>query len=125
MDLYRAGDARLTGEALIGGLFAFVAAWITVALLMKWLQRYSYTPFVFYRLSARHPAAGADLCVWLVARGGSRLASAPRHAPGFERQGEQGLPGGRRRRGRHCAASEGRPHRAAPPRRQACRPASG
>jgi len=50
VDLYRAGDARLTGEALIGGLFAFVAAWITVALLMKWLQRYSYTPFVFYRL---------------------------------------------------------------------------
>lgn len=50
LDLYRAGDARLTGEALIGGFFAFVAAWIAVALLMRWLRHNSYTPFVAYRL---------------------------------------------------------------------------
>ena len=51
VDLYRAGDARLTGEALLGGFFAFVAAWIAVALLMKWLRHFSYTPFVVYRVA--------------------------------------------------------------------------
>lgn len=51
VDLYRAGDARLTGEALIGGFFAFIAAWIAVAFLMKWLRHNSYTPFVVYRLA--------------------------------------------------------------------------
>lgn len=51
IDLYRAGDARLTGEALLGGFFAFVAAWIAVALLMKWLRHFSYTPFVVYRVA--------------------------------------------------------------------------
>lgn len=50
VDLYRAGDARLTGEALLGGFFAFIAAWIAVALLMKWLRHFSYTPFVVYRV---------------------------------------------------------------------------
>lgn len=51
IDLYRAGDARLTGEALLGGFFAFIAAWIAVALLMKWLRHFSYTPFVVYRVA--------------------------------------------------------------------------
>ncbi len=51
IDLYRAGDARLTGEALMGGFLAFIAAWIAVVLLMNWLKRFSYTPFVFYRLA--------------------------------------------------------------------------
>ena len=51
VDLYRAGDARLTGEALLGGFFAFIAAWIAVALLMKWLRHFSYTPFVVYRVA--------------------------------------------------------------------------
>jgi len=71
VDLYRAGDARLTGEALIGGFFAFVAAWIAVALLMKWLRHYSYTPFVIYRL-----ALGILLLVLIYGFGWSPGASA-------------------------------------------------
>ena len=50
-DLYRAGNARLTADAVIGAGLAFVAAWITIALMMRWLKSASYTPFVIYRIT--------------------------------------------------------------------------
>ena len=49
-DLYKAGDADLTSEALLGGALAFVSALAAITLLMNWLQRQSYTPFVLYRI---------------------------------------------------------------------------
>lgn len=49
-DLYKAGNTRLTADAVLGGALAFVAAWIAIALMMRWLRRANYTPFVIYRL---------------------------------------------------------------------------
>lgn len=49
-DLMQRGDASFTSYALTGGLLAFVSAFISIALLMKWLRQQSYTPFVIYRV---------------------------------------------------------------------------
>lgn len=49
-DLYKAGNAQVTSDALFGGILAFFAALASIALLMKWLERQSYTPFVIYRV---------------------------------------------------------------------------
>ncbi|WP_421725204.1 undecaprenyl-diphosphate phosphatase [Bauldia sp.] len=49
-DLYRAGDARLTADAALGGALAFAFALIAIALMMRWLRRSTYTPFVIYRI---------------------------------------------------------------------------
>lgn len=49
-DLYRGGDTRLTGHAVLGGVLAFAAAWGAIALMMRWLKRASYMPFVVYRI---------------------------------------------------------------------------
>jgi undecaprenyl-diphosphatase len=50
IDLYRGGNAQLTGDAIFGGILAFFAALAAIALLMNWLKRQSYTPFVIYRV---------------------------------------------------------------------------
>ena len=50
-DLYKAGDAHLTIDALIGGVLAFVSAFIAIWLMMAWLRRASYMPFIVYRLA--------------------------------------------------------------------------
>ncbi|MFI8415843.1 undecaprenyl-diphosphate phosphatase [Serratia sp. NPDC078593] len=50
-DLYQSGDARLTADAILGGGFAFLAAWAAVVLMMRWLNRASYLPFVIYRIA--------------------------------------------------------------------------
>lgn len=50
-DLYKGGDARLTGDAIVGGVMAFFAAWAAIALMMRWLARATYTPFVVYRIA--------------------------------------------------------------------------
>lgn len=49
-DLYR-GGGRVTADALIGGAFAAVFAWIAIAVMMRWLERATYTPFVVYRIA--------------------------------------------------------------------------
>lgn len=61
-DLYRAGNAQLTADALLGAALAFVTALAAIALLMNWLKRQTYTPFVVYRL-----ILGVVLLVLLVA----------------------------------------------------------
>lgn len=50
IDMISSGDSELTTDALLGGIFAFVFALAAIALLMKWLQRQNYTPFVVYRI---------------------------------------------------------------------------
>ena len=50
-DLSTQGDTRLTADAVVGGLLAFAAAWIAVALMMRWLRHATYTPFVLYRIA--------------------------------------------------------------------------
>lgn len=49
-DLHKGGNAELTSEAVFGGILAFIAALASIAILMKWLERQSYTPFVIYRV---------------------------------------------------------------------------
>jgi undecaprenyl-diphosphatase len=50
LNLARSGDVSVTSYAIWGGLLAFVSALAAIALLMKWLARQSYTPFVVYRV---------------------------------------------------------------------------
>lgn len=48
--LYKTGDARLTADALVAAGLAFVAALIAIVLMMAWLRRATFTPFVIYRI---------------------------------------------------------------------------
>lgn len=59
-NLYRSGDVVLGETALLGAALAFVMALITILLMMGWLKRASFTPFVVYRL-----VLGAALLWWV------------------------------------------------------------
>ncbi len=60
LDLAKAEDAQLTADALIAAGLSFVMALIAIAAMMAWLKRFSFTPFVWYRLGL------AGLLFWLV-----------------------------------------------------------
>lgn len=60
LELYRLGDVTLTVEAGFSAALAFVAALAAIALLMRWLRRARFTPFVVYRV-----IVGAALLVWV------------------------------------------------------------
>lgn len=49
-ELYQSGDARLTTDAALAAALAFAAALIAITLMMRWLARASFTPFVIYRI---------------------------------------------------------------------------
>jgi undecaprenyl-diphosphatase len=49
-DLYKSGNTQLTSDALFGGVLAFLFALAAIALLMNWLKRQTYTPFIIYRV---------------------------------------------------------------------------
>ena len=49
-ELIAAGDATLQGDAVIAAFFAFLSALIAIALMMRWLRRATFTPFVAYRM---------------------------------------------------------------------------
>ena len=50
LDLHESGDLALTRSALLAGLLAFIAALMAIAVMMQWLKRASFTPFVIYRI---------------------------------------------------------------------------
>jgi undecaprenyl-diphosphatase len=50
LDLHESGDLALTRAALLAALLAFIAALMAIAVLMQWLKRASFTPFVVYRI---------------------------------------------------------------------------
>ncbi len=50
-ELYQSGDARLTADVFLGAGLAFATALIVMAVLMAWLKRSSFTPFVVYRIA--------------------------------------------------------------------------
>jgi undecaprenyl-diphosphatase len=60
LDLARAGDWALTLDALVAALLSLISALLALWALMRWLERWSLTPFVVYRL-----ALGAVL-LWIV-----------------------------------------------------------
>jgi undecaprenyl-diphosphatase len=49
-ELYQLGDAELTADVFLAAALAFVAALLTVIVMMAWLKRASFTPFVIYRI---------------------------------------------------------------------------
>lgn len=50
VDLHARGAVELGLDALVAAAFAFVTAWLAIALLMRWLRVASFTPFVIYRI---------------------------------------------------------------------------
>ena len=57
--LYRAGDMELGLDAAIAAGLAFITALCAIGLMMAWLRRASFTPFVIYRV-----ALGGGLLWW-------------------------------------------------------------
>lgn len=59
VEVWRIGDRSLEFDAILAGVLAFLAALASIALLMRWLRRATYMPFVVYRL-----ALGVLLLAW-------------------------------------------------------------
>ena len=59
-DLYRAGDVTLGLDALLAAVLSCLAALVAIALMMRWLRRASFMPFVVYRI-----VLGIGLLVWI------------------------------------------------------------
>ena len=49
-DLYRSGNAVLSHTAAVGAALAFGTALVAIVVMMGWLRRASFTPFVIYRV---------------------------------------------------------------------------
>jgi undecaprenyl-diphosphatase len=58
-EILKVGTEELKSEALIAGGLAFVTAFVAIVLMMGWLRRASFTPFVVYRV-----ILGAVILVW-------------------------------------------------------------
>jgi len=50
IDIYRSGNVQLATDAFVAAGLAFVFALFAIALMMAWLRRASFTPFVVYRI---------------------------------------------------------------------------
>ena len=61
-DLYQAGDVSLGLDALLAAILSCLAALAAIALMMRWLRRASFMPFVIYRV-----ILGLGLLIWLYA----------------------------------------------------------
>lgn len=62
LDLVEAGDTRLTLDAVIAAGLAFLSALVAISLMMAWLKRSGFGPFVLYRLGL-----GGILLWWVYA----------------------------------------------------------
>lgn len=58
--IVRAGNMSLGGDALLAAVLSLFAALLAIALLMFWLRRQSFTPFVIYRV-----VLGSALLYWV------------------------------------------------------------
>ena len=59
LDIYSTGDLRLGYDAAVAAAIAFVFALIAIALMIRWLRRSTFTPFVIYRV-----LLGIALLIW-------------------------------------------------------------
>jgi undecaprenyl-diphosphatase len=50
-NLYRGGEAQVTADAVLGAILAFFFTWAAVAVMMSWLRRATYMPFIVYRIA--------------------------------------------------------------------------
>ncbi|MBC6441236.1 MAG: undecaprenyl-diphosphate phosphatase [Rhodospirillales bacterium] len=60
LDVYEASDVELSRSMLIAGFLAFLSAIVAIWLMMAWLKRATFTPFVIYRI-----ALGLGLLAWI------------------------------------------------------------
>lgn len=59
LDVIESGDAQLQADVLLAIVLSFVAALVSIMLMMRWLARATFMPFVIYRL-----VLGTALLVW-------------------------------------------------------------
>jgi undecaprenyl-diphosphatase len=59
LDIYQTGDLRLGIDAAVAAVISFFFALVAIALMVRWLRRASFTPFVVYRL-----LLGGALLIW-------------------------------------------------------------
>ncbi|UCH74255.1 MAG: undecaprenyl-diphosphate phosphatase [Rhodospirillales bacterium] len=59
-DLWQSGDVQLGYDAGLAAGLAFIAGILSIAAMMRWLQRSGFAPFVLYRL-----ALGGALLYWV------------------------------------------------------------
>ena len=59
-DLYESGDMRLGFDAIAAAAISFGVAFMAIALMIRWLRRAGFLPFVCYRL-----ILGAALLIWI------------------------------------------------------------
>jgi undecaprenyl-diphosphatase len=59
VEIYQSGQVDLQIDAIIAGVAAFFTALFAIAVLMRWLARSSFTPFVIYRM-----LLAAGLLIW-------------------------------------------------------------
>ena len=59
LDLQASGNAALKFEALVAAAVSFVAALLAIVLMLRWLRRAGFTPFVVYRL-----VLGVAILIW-------------------------------------------------------------
>lgn len=50
LDLMKSGDLELGLNAGFGVLLSFITGWVSIAVMMKWLQKYTFKPFAIYRI---------------------------------------------------------------------------
>jgi len=50
IDLIKSGDAALNMEALLAAALAFLSGLVAITLMMRWLERATFTPFAIYRV---------------------------------------------------------------------------
>lgn len=61
-ELASSGQLSLQADPVVAAVLAFASALLAISLMMRWLERASYTPFVIYRL-----ALGGGLLYWIYA----------------------------------------------------------
>ena len=60
LDLYESGDIALGLDAAVAAGLSFITALIAIAVMMSWLRRASFLPFVIYRI-----VLGGGLLIWI------------------------------------------------------------
>ncbi|MEC8462446.1 MAG: undecaprenyl-diphosphate phosphatase [Pseudomonadota bacterium] len=60
LELVRSDVPQALNDAIFAGTMAFITAFVSVFLMMRWLKKASYTPFVIYRIFL-----GVGILVWV------------------------------------------------------------
>lgn len=50
LDLIKDDNASLSNDAILAGFFALIAGYGAITFMVKWLQRFTFTPFAIYRI---------------------------------------------------------------------------